>query len=529
MVNNNAVNRKIMTDDIIKDMTHNSNANNMNNIDKTSFENYIDSNIENSKYDATAESVANKRKEEIKRKKCRLKAERSQMFSLRDEIDEDLGSGISASSGSSSSNNNKNDHNDDNNDNNNNDDKDDSNDVDMIYDNNDNKNNNNNNDINNNNNHNNHEYNVFEDEYLKRMSPRSNSNIGGNKVRNKVETTTSGLISGQGGRFVNMSKELLKALKGARGRGNDRGAMPSPQIRNNKKDNSVRNKIEGTDRDQDIVQTVDLSLVPLLVAPPIEDEKELISVVTFTQPADVYSYPSSIVESNGGQRSDRGSVDEDDLEGSEKKKKRYFEEICYNNLDNNIDNDDDDNINENISNNDNKRKYNIADVKSILKMEIEGSIEEVECTDIMYGPLRTKRKKKSNSEKTREKGGRGVGIGERDGGRGRGADRVHSSLIDEGQGQGQSEGEIERGSQLNYYTSDGQITTLTDLQHVEARDSSDLGGLRFSPRSVSISAVMTAADEMANDLTALKNDLGDLDDSNVRNLLDAGDNFYFHS
>ena len=274
-----------MSDDRINDMTHNSNANNNNNIDKTSYENYIESNIENSKDGTSAESVTNKRKEEIKRKKCRLKAERSQMFSLRDEIDEDLGSDISARSSSSSgnknindnNNDNYNDNNDNNNDNSNNnnndsnyDDKDDSNEVNMIYDNN-NKNNNIDNDINNNNNH---EYHVSENEYSKRMSPRSDSNIGGNKVRNKVETTPLGLISSQGGRFVNMRKELLKALKGARGRGNDRGAMPSPQIRNNKKDNTMKNKFEGTDRDQDIVQTVDLSLVPLLVAPPIEDEKE---------------------------------------------------------------------------------------------------------------------------------------------------------------------------------------------------------------------------------------------------------------
>ena len=530
MINNNLINKKTMNNNIINSNIHNNNPNNVNNINENLYENYIEIDFEtasrdfseNRKDEVSAESLADEIKEKIKRKKSRLKAERSQIFSLRDDSD-DLGSdsGISSSSSVSSSNKNKNV----------NDNKDDCNEDNMISDTSD-KYNNINNNVNNDN-KNNNEYHLPQDEYLKKTLPRSGSNIVGNKGGNKVEAATIGFSSGQGGRFINMSKELLKALKGARGRGNDRGAMQSPQIRNNKKENTIKNKFEGVDRDQDIVQSVDLSSVPLLVAPPIEDEKELVSVVTFTPPADVYSYPPSTPDLNGGRGGDRGSVDKDEMKGSEEGKKRYFEEISYNDINHNIDNNDDNDNDyvENINNKDGKRKYNIADVKSILKMEIEGSIEEVEYTGIKYGPLGTKRRKKSDSEEMKEKGmrGRGGGIGERDGGRGRGVDRVRSSLIEkgqihgqgQGQGQGQSEGEVERVSQLNYYTSDGQITTLTDLQHVEARDSSDLGGLRFSPRSVSISAVMTAADEMANDLTALKNDLGDLDDSNVRHLFDT--------
>ena len=497
-INQNIIDRiskKMIDDDNNDNYNNDKNVNiNENGISNSN----IDSGIDNNSNDINFEILAVERKEAIKRKRSRLKAYRTEIFSLDENTD--LGSDfrITTSSGSGDS------------------DKSDNYDSNLI-------------------NHNNqHSASASENTHHttpQRVSSKntlhSNNMDGNNKVENRVEKASFRSISNQGNRLIGMSKELLRVLKSGKGNGNNhRDIIQSPQIRLNvKQKENITNKknIESIDRDQDIVQTVDLSSVPLLTAPPIEDQIDFISsTVTFIAPADIYSYPSS--SSSSSSSFDELNDEKDSIRGGDKRgykegKNNYNEEINYSDVNNDVNETSirDVDTNNDSNDDDNKGRYNIADLRSILKMEIEGTIEEVEYTDVVYGPSGKNNKKKGCDDAGNERGGERRGsVTVRGRGRGRGKDCAGPEGVGgrDGQGQGQRDGD----RSLSYLMRDGQRDTLTDTDPVEARDTSDLGGLRFSPRSVSASSVMTAADEMANDLTSLKNDLGDLDDANVRNL-----------
>ena len=336
----------------------------------------------------------------------------------------------------------------------------------------------------------------------------------------------SGSVSGPAGKLFSLSGELLKSLKGAR----VRDVVPGPILRIKKKENNQNIGNNGrVDRDQDIVQTVDLSSVPLLTAPPIEDRVEG-SVVTFISPADVYTMPTttssttsssststSTSTSNSDSKNNKSNNGDknNEINGKmQRSKLRFSEEISYTDLEPN------------------------AGIDSVI--EIESSIEEVEYTDVTYGKNKrstsTGKKSKFDSDSDLNESVDGENRGS-----GRGSDEDDfpeinreskprfvsgSDTFSRGVGLGQGLNQVSKlksisNSELELNSnSNSNLNSNTELgfdsDSVQAQDTAGLGGLRFGPRSPSMSSVMSAAVEMTNEFTALKNDLGDLDDPNVR-------------
>ena len=72
-----------------------------------------------------------------------------------------------------------------------------------------------------------------------------------------------------GEKLLSMNSELLNSLRGARGK----DTMPIAHVKSKVRVEVVR------DMDQEIVQTVDIPLVPLLVAPPIEDRAQFRALI----------------------------------------------------------------------------------------------------------------------------------------------------------------------------------------------------------------------------------------------------------
>lgn len=245
-----------------------------------------------------------------------------------------------------------------------------------------------------------------------------------------------------GEKLLSMNSELLNSLRGARGKETVPIAHVKPKVR----DEVVR------DMDQEIVQTVDIPLVPLLVAPPIEDRADTVTPVTFIPAADVYSIPAVSPKS----------------ESNTKKRKRNnysVEEFSYDEFDP-------------------SEVSHIGSLQSPVSGErdieglglvLEGSIEEVEYSEITYD----------------EKSGK--------------VKRVVDPVV-----HAPSEEPKREGSK--YFLATDDPSAQIDPTVSGLRFASNQGPRSSVPMSVS---TMSAADEMANELTALKNDLGDLDDAHV--------------
>ena len=295
-----------------------------------------------------------------------------------------------------------------------------------------------------------------------------------------------------GSQLLRMSSELLSSLKGLKGR-ETAPAPPQPL--------KLGINAEVTrDRDQDIIQTVDLPSVFVLVAPPIEDRVDSISPVTFVPAADVYSTPSDVPPTS--------------LHGhgrSSKKRKTYtVEEFRYNEFD--LDDFSDQNNGKIASNSQDVGKSNNSASESDidgLGLVMEGSIEEVEYSDIRYSGNSRQTQKNEIDERAKRASIK------------KSADKVRSGLkyflpID-----GLSQQNEREGSGIGVGTGVG--VGVEGMMGTWGSDMRGASGLQFTPdtdpsirSSTPMSvAIMSAAEEMANELTALKNDLGDLDDPHV--------------
>lgn len=292
-----------------------------------------------------------------------------------------------------------------------------------------------------------------------------------------------------GSQLLRMSSELLSSLKGLKGR--ETAPPPPPPLK-------LEINAEVTrDRDQDVIQTVDLPSVFVLVAPPIEDRVDSISPVTFVPAADVYSTPSDVPPTS--------------LHGhgrSSKKRKTYtVEEFRYNEFD--LDDFSDQNNGKIASNNQDGRKSNDSvsegDIDG-LGLVMEGSIEEVEYSDIRYSGSSRQTQKNEMDERAKRASIK------------KSTDKVRSGLkyFLPTDGLSQQNGREGSGTGVGVGVGvEGMVGTWgSDLR---------ASGLQFTPDSdpnirsstpMSV-AIMSAAEEMANELTALKNDLGDLDDPHV--------------
>ena len=266
----------------------------------------------------------------------------------------------------------------------------------------------------------------------------------------QVEGTTSsrgdkGWMGPTGEKLLSMNSELLNSLRGARGK----DTMPIAHVKSKVRVEVVR------DMDQEIVQTVDIPLVPLLVAPPIEDRADTVTPVTFIPAADVYSIPT--VSPNS--------------ESVSKKRKRdnySVEEFSYDEFD----------------------PAEVSHIGSLqspvsgagdiegLGLVLEGSIEEVEYSKITYD----------------EKSGK--------------VKRVEEPVVHVPSEEPKKEGS-------KYFLPSDDTSAHSDPTVSGLRFASNQGPRSSAPLSVT---TMSAADEMANELTALKNDLGDLDDAHVSHL-----------
>jgi hypothetical protein len=263
----------------------------------------------------------------------------------------------------------------------------------------------------------------------------------------QVEGTTSsrgdkGWMGTTGEKLLSMNSELLNSLRGARGK----ETVPTGHVKPKVRVEVVR------DMDQEIVQTVDIPLVPLLVAPPIEDRADTVTPVTFIPAADVYSIPP--VSPNS--------------ESNSKKRKRdnySVEEFSYDEFDPNE-----------VSHIGSLQSpvSGAGDIEG-LGLVLEGSIEEVEYSKITYD----------------EKSGK--------------VKRVEDPVVHI-----PSEEPTKEGSK--YFLSPDDPPAQSDPTVSGLRFASNQGSRSSVPMSVT---TMSAADEMANELTALKNDLGDLDDAHV--------------
>ena len=292
-----------------------------------------------------------------------------------------------------------------------------------------------------------------------------------------------------GSQLLRMSSELLSSLKGLKGR--ETAPAPPPPLK-------LEINAEVTrDRDQDIIQTVDLPSVFVLVAPPIEDRVDSISPVTFVPAADVYSTPSDVPPSS--------------LHGhgrSSKKRKTYtVEEFRYNEFD--LDDFSDQNNGKIASNSQDAGKSNNSvnegDIDG-LGLVMEGSIEEVEYSDIRYSGSSRQTQKNERDERAKREIIK------------KSTDKVRSGLKYFLPTDGLSQQNGREGSGIG-------VEVGVGAEGMMGTWGSDMraSGLQFTPDSdpnirsstpMSV-AIMSAAEEMANELTALKNDLGDLDDPHV--------------
>ena len=328
---------------------------------------------------------------------------------------------------------------------------------------------------------------------------------GGGKVQAPVQGSTQGPGQGQGqgqchthapnakagrtggsvgGQLLRMSSELLSSLKGLKGR--DTAPAPPPPLK-------MVNAEVTRDRDQDIIQTVDLPSVFVLVAPPIEDRVDSVSPVTFVPAADVYSTPSSVPPSaiHGHVRS------------SKKIKSYTVEEFRYNEFD--LDEFSDQNGSVNEPAGQDLKQGNSDSVGDIdgLGLVMEGSIEEVEYSDIRYAGNSRQSQKNEEEERAKKSNNK------------KSTDKVRSGLKyflpTDGLSQQSSRAGIGVGVEgmMGSWGSDMRASGL----HFTSNSDSDPSIRSSTPMSV---ALMSATEEMANELTALKNDLGDLDDPHVR-------------
>lgn len=330
---------------------------------------------------------------------------------------------------------------------------------------------------------------------------------GGGKVQGSVQGSAQGQGQGQGqghthapsakagrtggsvgGQLLRMSSELLSSLKGLKGR--ETAPAPPPPLKMEINAEVTR------DRDQDIIQTVDLPSVFVLVAPPIEDRVDSVSPVTFVPAADVYSTPSSVPPSsiNGHARS------------SKKIKSYTVEEFRYNEFD--LDEFSDQNGGINVPAGQDLKSSNSDAVSDIdgLGLVMEGSIEEVEYSDIRYAGNSRQSQKNEEEERAKKSNIK------------KSTDRVRSGLKYFLPTDGLSQQSSRAGPGVGVGVgvegmigSWGSDMRASGLQFTPNSDS-DPSIRSSTPMSV---ALMSATEEMANELTALKNDLGDLDDPHV--------------
>ena len=262
--------------------------------------------------------------------------------------------------------------------------------------------------------------------------------------------SAKGWMGSRGDKLLSMNNELLNSLRGARGR----EAVPSAHVKPKVRVEVVR------DMDQEIVQTVDIPLVPLLVAPPIEDRVDAETPVTFIPAADVYSIPASSPSSESAKKRKRGS--------------HSVEEFSYDEFDPN----EVSHLDGTLQSPESHSAGTGTGTGGIegLGLILEGSIEEVEYSKITYD----------------EKSGK--------------VKRVEEPIAQF------TPSEEPKTEGSKYF-----LPTDESSAHADPT----VSGLRFEsnqgPRSSVpiIVSTMSAADEMANELTALKNDLGDLDDAHV--------------
>lgn len=289
-----------------------------------------------------------------------------------------------------------------------------------------------------------------------------------------------------GGQLLRMSSELLSSLKGLKGR--ETAPAPPPPLKMEINAEVTR------DRDQDIIQTVDLPSVFVLVAPPIEDRVDSVSPVTFVPAADVYSTPSSVPPSSihGHARS------------SKKIKSYTVEEFRYNEFD--LDEFSDQNGGINVPAGQDLKSSNSDTVSDIdgLGLVMEGSIEEVEYSDIRYAGNSRQSQKNEEEERAKKSNIK------------KNTDKVRSGLKyflpTDGLSQQSSRAGFGVGVGVEgMIGSWGSDMRASGLQFTPNSDS-DPSIRSSTPMSV---ALMSATEEMANELTALKNDLGDLDDPHV--------------
>jgi hypothetical protein len=326
---------------------------------------------------------------------------------------------------------------------------------------------------------------------------------GGGKVQASVQGSAQGQALGQGhahapsakagrtggsvgGQLLRMSSELLSSLKGLKGR--ETAPAPPPPLKMEINAEVTR------DRDQDIIQTVDLPSVFVLVAPPIEDRVDSVSPVTFVPAADVYSTPSSVPPSSihGPARS------------SKKIKSYTVEEFRYNEFD--LDEYSDENGGINVPAGQDLKSSNSDAVSDIdgLGLVMEGSIEEVEYSDIRYAGSSRQSQKNEEEERAKKSNIK------------KSTDKVRSGLKYFLPTDGLSQQSSRAGSGVGVGVegmigSWGSDMRASGLQFTPNSDS-DPSIRSSTPMSV---ALMSATEEMANELTALKNDLGDLDDPHV--------------
>ena len=324
---------------------------------------------------------------------------------------------------------------------------------------------------------------------------------GGGKVQASVQGSAQAQGQGQGhthtpsakagrtggsvgGQLLRMSSELLSSLKGLKGR--ETAPAPPPPLKMEINAQVTR------DRDQDIIQTVDLPSVFVLVAPPIEDRVDSVSPVTFVPAADVYSTPSSVPPSSihGHARS------------SKKIKSYTVEEFRYNEFD--LDEFSDQNGGTKVPAGQDLKSSNSDAVSDIdgLGLVMEGSIEEVEYSDIRYAGNSRQSQKNEEEERVKKSNIK------------KNTDKVRSGLKYFLPTDGLSQQSSRAGAGVGVegmIGSWGSDMRASGLQFTPNSDS-DPSIRSSTPMSV---ALMSATEEMANELTALKNDLGDLDDPHV--------------
>ena len=312
----------------------------------------------------------------------------------------------------------------------------------------------------------------------------------GGHVRGRAVGTAGG-----GGNILSMSSELLSSLKIARGRDGD---AISGRIR-------LKPKVKEQSRnmDEEVVQTVDLSFVPVLVAPPIEDRLDGAAAVTFTAAADVFSPSPSASSTRQDRDRDRDRGRERDIEGDSGP--YSTEEFFYSEFD----------LSRVVTEEESEDARLVLE-RSVemdgLNEVLEGSIEEVEYSNIRYDGKNKKMRQKKVDEKERKASeekekksmkGKGEIIQER------------SSNYFLPKNENGNENEIE--AVLRDTVGPG-LSLPSDENENTARDRDiDARATRNSKSRVRVpESMLSAADEMANEFSALRADLGDLDDAHVR-------------